>query len=230
MSDPHTKTGNTQHEERAPTDAEELAAAMAATADNTPVANPWRKLAIDLGPLIIFFVAYRYGGESELDKILTATGAFMVSMIIAMGLSWWAEKKIAPMLWVTFTIVMVMGGLTFYFSDESFVKMKPTLVNAVFAAVLGGGLLRGQSYLRLVLEAGFPPLTDEGWMKMTRNWALFFSMMSLLNELVWRSVSTDMWVNIKTFGYLPLTLVFTVSQIPLMMKYQADKKDKGEST
>lgn len=192
----------------------------------TAKASPLRKLAIELGPLIVFFAAYQWGGDTSLDKILTATGAFMVAMVGAMVASWFGERKIAPMLWVTFVIVMVMGGLTFYFSDESFVKMKPTLVNLIFAAILGFGLLRGHSYLRMVLEGGFPPMADRGWMLMTRNWALYFLAMAALNELVWRTQTTDMWVTIKTFGYLPLTFLFTFTQIPLIMKYQTDAAAK----
>ena len=197
----------------------------AQNAQQNPKQNPVRKLLIELGPLLIFFAAYQFGGDDSLQKILTATGAFMAAMVAAMIASYMAEKTIAPMLWVTFAIVMVMGGLTLYFSDESFVKMKPTLVNGIFAAVLGFGLLRGQSYLKLVLESGFPPLTQTGWMVMTRNWALYFAVMAVLNEIVWRTQTTDMWVTIKTFGYLPLTLVFTFTQVPLIMKHQLEDKE-----
>jgi len=198
-----------------------------ATPDPTPDPTPGatlRKLAVDLGPLVVFFVAYRFGGEDDLAKILTATAAFMAAMVVAMAYSWWESRKITPMLGLTFVIVMVMGGLTLYFSDETFVKMKPTIVNGIFASILGFGLLRGQSYLRLVLEAGFPPISRQGWMIMTRNWVLYFALMAVLNEIVWRTQTTDMWVSVKTFGYFPLTILFSLSQIPVISKYALSNK------
>ena len=176
--------------------------------------SPWRKIILEMGPLIVFFAAFKFGG------LFVATGAFMVAMPLAMAASWHFERHIPMMQKVTFVIVMVMGGLTLYLENKTFVFMKPTIVNGLFATILAVGLLRGKSYLKVVMEAGFPPMQDKGWMVMTRNWALFFVTMALINEYVWRNYSEDAWVNFKTFGFLPLTLVFAISQAPVMSKYK----------
>ena len=185
--------------------------AVAAKAPSVPV-----KLAIELGPLIVFFAAFQWGG------LMVATAAFMVAMVAAMGTSWLMTRHVAPMLWVSFVIVMVMGSLTLYFADETFVKMKPTLVNLIFSTVLIVGLVTGRPLLKTVLASGLPPMAEQGWVVMTRNWALFFAAMAVLNELVWRSQTTDVWVNFKTFGYLPITLVFALLQTPVIARYQLD--------
>lgn len=176
--------------------------------------NPMVKILLELGPLIVFFTAFKFGG------IFVATGAFMVAMATAMAISWHKDRHIPMMQKVTFVIVMVMGSLTLYLENATFVYMKPTIINGLFATILTVGLLRGRSYLKLVMEAGFPPMTDKGWMVMTRNWAIFFASMALVNEFVWRSYSEDIWVNFKTFGFLPMTLVFAFAQTPIIMKYQ----------
>ena len=185
--------------------------------------SPWRKLLLEMGPLIVFFATFKFAG------IFVATGAFMIAMATAMSLSWHFERHIPIMQKVTFVIVMVMGGLTLYLENATFVYMKPTIINGLFATILTVGLLRGRSYLKIVMEAGFPPMQDKGWMVMTRNWALFFACMALVNEFVWRSYSEDFWVNFKTFGFLPLTLVFAAAQAPIIMKYQIEEKSQGEA-
>lgn len=181
--------------------------------------NPMIKLLLELGPLIVFFAAFKFGG------IFVATGAFMVAMVTAMAVSWHRDRHIPMMQKVTFVIVMVMGSLTLYLENATFVYMKPTIINGLFATILTVGLLRGRSYLKLVMEAGFPPMEDKGWMVMTRNWAIFFAVMALVNEFVWRSYSEEAWVNFKTFGFLPMTLVFAFAQTPIIMKYQI--KEEG---
>ncbi len=185
---------------------------------NTQKPNPLVKLLLELGPLVVFFTAFKFGG------IFVATGAFMVAMVTAMTISWHRERHIPMMQKVTFVIVMVMGGLTLYLENATFVYMKPTIINGLFATILTVGLLRGRSYLKLVMEAGFPPMHDKGWMVMTRNWALFFASMALVNEFIWRSYSEDIWVNFKTFGFLPMTLVFAFAQTPIIMKYQIEEE------
>lgn len=176
--------------------------------------SPFLKLGLDLGPLLIFFAAYRF------SDVFVATGVFMASMVVAMVLSKKIEGKIAPMLWVTFVIVMVMGSLTLYFNDETFVKLKPTLVNAIFGTLLLFGFLTGKSLLKTVMGQAFPPMADKGWELMTRNWIIFFYTMAILNEYVWRTQTTDTWITIKTFGYLPLTFIFILFQTPIISKYQ----------
>ena len=186
---------------------------------DTPQQNTWVKLGIEMGPLILFFVVNGMYG------IFAATGAFMVAIVTSMVFSWRLRGHIPPMLWFTGAVVMIFGGLTLYLADETFIKLKPTIIYSVFAGILFFGLARGRSYLKVVMEAGFPPLLDEGWLKMARNWALFFAAAAIVNEIVWRNFSTDFWVSFKLFGFLPLTFLFAIVQIPVIMKHQIETPD-----
>lgn len=183
--------------------------------------SPMVKLAIDFGPLIVFFASFKLG------DIYLATGTFMVASIIAMIASRLMTGSVAPMLKVTFVIVMVMGGLTLYLQDETFVKMKLTVVNALIAAVLLFGLMTGRLYIKMVMELAFE-MDDEGWRKFTRNYTAFLLIMAAVNELIWRTQSTDFWVNFKTFGYMATTFVFIMAQMPMMMKYMPDEDEEGK--
>jgi len=194
------------------------------TTPETPAKTPsmGRTLMIDFGPLLIFFAAFKFGG------LMVATGAFMVATLIAMGVSKVFDGKIPPMLWFNAAIVFTMGSLTLYLNDETFVKMKPTIIYGVFAAVLSFGLLTKRPLIKLVLEAGIPPLEERGWFILTRNFTLFFAAMALFNEIVWRTQTTDLWVTIKTFGFIPAFLIFVMTQAPVMMKYEI-KQDGGDA-
>ena len=185
--------------------------------------SPWVKLAIDFGPLIVFFLSFKLG------DMFVATGAFMVASVVAMIASRVLTGHIAPMLKVTFVIVMVMGGLTLYLQDETFVKMKLTVINTLFAVVLLGGLLTGRLYIKMVMELAFE-MDDDGWRKLTRNYVVFLVVMAVLNELIWRTQSDDFWVNFKTFGYMGATFVFILAQMPMLMKYMPDEdEDSGKA-
>ncbi len=188
-------------------------------AGNVPRQKTWVKLTIEMGPLLLFFVANGMYG------IFAATGAFMVAILASMVASRHFQGHIPPMLWFTGAVVMVFGGLTIYLADETFIKLKPTIIYSVFAGILIFGLARGRSYLRVVMEAGFPPLLDAGWLKMARNWALFFTAAAIVNEIVWRNFSTDFWVSFKLFGFIPATMLFAIVQIPVIMKYQIETPD-----
>jgi intracellular septation protein len=170
------------------------------------------KLAIELGPLLLFFAANVVGG------IYAATGAFMVATFAALGFAWWRYHKLPVMLLVSAAIVLVFGGLTLYLRDETFIKLKPTIVYLIFAGLLTGGLLMKKPVLELLFGAAFS-LTAEGWRKLTWRWAAFFLVMALVNEAVRRNFSTDIWVSFKAFGFLPLTFLFAVAQVPLMQRY-----------
>lgn len=170
------------------------------------------KLAIDLGPLLLFFAANAAAG------IYAATGVFMVATFVALGFAWWRYHKLPVMLLVTAAIVLVFGGLTLYLRDETFIKLKPTIVYLIFAGLLVGGLLMKKPVLELLFGAAFS-LTEEGWRKLTWRWALFFVTMAIVNEAVRRNFSTDIWVSFKAFGFLPLTFLFAVAQVPLMQRY-----------
>jgi intracellular septation protein len=179
--------------------------------------NPLLKLALDLGPLLLFFfVNTRWG-------IFAATGGFMAATLVSIAITYAMVRRVPVMPLVSAVVVMVFGGLTLYLQDETFIKLKPTIIYGLFAVLLLGGLLVGRSLLALVLDSVFQ-LTDEGWKKLTIRWGLFFVAMALLNEFVWRSVSTDAWVAFKTFGVLPITILFALAQTPLIMRYAADKK------
>jgi intracellular septation protein len=179
--------------------------------------NPLLKLALDVGPLLLFFfVNTRWG-------IFAATGAFMAATVVSIAITYATVRRVPVMPLVSAAVVMVFGGLTLYLQDEMFIKLKPTIIYALFAALLLGGLLMGRSLLAMVLDSMFQ-LTDDGWKKLTARWGLFFVAMAILNEIVWRSVSTDAWVAFKTFGFLPLTVLFAVAQTPLLMRYAVDKK------
>jgi len=180
-----------------------------------PQLNPMLKLALDLGPLVLFFVANaRYG-------IFTATAAFMVAVLAALFVSYAMTRRLPIMPVVTAIIVVVFGGLTLILHDATFIKVKPTIVYGLFGAVLIGGLLFNKPLLGVVFDSLFH-LTDEGWRKLTLRWAIFFFALAVLNEIVWRSVSTDAWVTFKAFGVLPLTLLFGALQVPLLKRYAAE--------
>ena len=176
--------------------------------------NPLVKLALDFGPLILFFFANRYA------DIFFATAAFMVAVIVALAIQYVLIRRIPIVPVVTAAIVLVFGLLTLWLHDETFIKVKPTIIYSMFAAILFVGLITGRPLFELVLDGAFH-LTEEGWKKLTWRWALFFVVLAILNEVVWRSVSTDTWVAFKTFGFIPITLVFALAQTPLFVRYAA---------
>src|SRR4051812_26715033 len=179
--------------------------------------NPKLKLVLDLGPLLVFFLAYRTAG------LLAATGALVGFTLLSLGVIYAREKRIAIMPLVSAIAVTVFGSLTLILHDDLFIKMKPTFVNLLFASILLGGSYCKKPLLKLLLSDALT-ISDEGWMKLSRRWRLFFIFLAALNEIIWRHFSTDFWVNFKVFGMFNLTLLFTYSQIPLMKKYWVEEK------
>tara|TARA_B100000965_G_scaffold159934_1_gene133309 strand:+ start:450 stop:989 length:540 start_codon:yes stop_codon:yes gene_type:complete len=177
--------------------------------------KPVYKLLIDIGPLAVFFIFYTRSGLQA--SILP----FMIATIIAVLFSYILEKKIPIMPTVGATIVLIFGGLTIYFDNEVFFKMKPTIINFLFAAVLYAGTIIKKPLLKYLLGAALK-LEDLGWKILTQRWIGFFIALAILNEIVWRTQSTDVWVNFKVFGILPITFIFTMSQFPLIKKYQIE--------
>ena len=173
------------------------------------------KLLIDIGPLAIFFIFYSKSGLQA--SILP----FMIATVIAVLFSYILEKKIPIMPTVGAGIVLVFGGLTIYFDNEVFFKMKPTIINLLFAVILYGGILIKKPLLKILLGAALK-LKEEGWRILTLRWIGFFIALAILNEIVWRTQSTDVWVNFKVFGILPITFLFTMIQFPLIKKYQVE--------
>lgn len=203
---------------------------MAATARKK--VNPLLKLALEMGPLIIFFLSnarpefFRplvepFLPASLLDEpnaqVYIATPLFMVATLVALVLGYVLTRHIPIMPLVSAVFVLIFGGLTLWLHDQRFIQMKPTLVNLIFGGLLLGGLVLGRSLLRYVLDVAFE-LTDEGWYKLTQRWGVYFIFLAVLNEIVWRNFSFDFWTNFKVFGIMPLTMVFAASQVPLMLR------------
>ena len=173
------------------------------------------KLLIDIGPLAVFFIFYTRSGLQA--SILP----FMVATVIAVLFSYILEKKIPIMPTVGAGIVLLFGGLTIYFDNDVFFKMKPTIINVLFAVILYGGILINKPLLKYLLGAALK-LEEAGWKILTQRWIGFFIALAVLNEIVWRTQSTDIWVNFKVFGILPITFIFTMTQFPLIKKYKIE--------
>ena len=193
--------------------------------------NPLLKLVLELGPLMVFFFANARGAWlvqkfpvlAELGgPIFVATGLFMAATAIALIASWLLLRTLPIMPMVSGVVVFIFGALTLYLQDDIFIKMKPTIVNTLFGGVLLGGLLFGKSLLGYVFDSAFK-LDAEGWRKLTLRWGLFFLFLAVANEVVWRNFSTDAWVTFKVWGIMPITLLFTFSQMPLILRHSLDE-------
>src|ERR1700735_403384 len=180
-----------------------------------PQLNPIVKLVLDFGPLAVFFFANNH------YDIFVATATFMIAVLVALAISYVMTRHLPIMPVVTAVIVVVFGGLTLFLHDATFIKVKPTIIYALFGAVLIGGLFFNKPLLGVVFDSLFN-LTEEGWRKLTLRWAIFFFALAVLNEIVWRNTSTDVWVDFKVFGVVPLTFLFGALQSPLLKKYAAD--------
>jgi len=177
--------------------------------------HPLFKLATELGPLIVFFVA------NAKFHLFVATGAFMIAIVAAVIVSYVVIRHVPIMALVTAAIVLVFGTLTLVLHDKTFIKLKPTIIYGMFALILGGGLLFGRSLIAVVFDQMFN-LTPRGWRILTLRWALFFLAMAVLNEVIWRTQSTDFWVAYKVFAVVPLTMGFAVIQMPLVKRYHLE--------
>ena len=177
------------------------------------------KMALELGPLVVFFIA-----NARAD-IFVATAWFMGAMVISLVLTWLILKKIAIMPLVTGVVVLVFGGLTLWLQDDTFIKIKPTITNSLFAATLLGGLVFGHSLLKYVFGDVYK-LRPEGWSKLTLNWGLFCVVLAIINEVLWRNFSTDIWVAFKVWGVMPLTVIFSITQVGLLNKYAPPAEPK----
>ncbi|MBL9054662.1 MAG: septation protein IspZ [Rhodobacteraceae bacterium] len=195
--------------------------------------NPILKLALELGPVVLFFVmfgrlkdrTFTLGG-AEYSGFIVTTAAFVVLIIATSALLWALTGKLSRMQMMTLVLVVVMGGLSVWLNDERFIKMKPTLLYLAFGGVLGFGLLRGQSYLRLVMDEALP-MQPEGWMILTRRLTAFFFALAVANEAVWRLMSTEAWVNFKTFGLTAALFAFFMTQGRLFERYGNEPPKTG---
>jgi len=207
--------------------------------EHTQQPSPLVKLGLDLGPLLLFFFANSRPAlfepllrpiipaavaHGERAGIFVATAVFMVAILVALAASYALTRRLPVMALVSAVVVLVFGGLTLLLQDELFIKLKPTIIYLLFAGTLFGGLLFNKPLLAMVFDQMFN-LTQEGWRKLTVRWALFFLFLAVLNEMVWRTQSTDTWVAFKVFGVMPLTFVFAMLQFPLLKKYDSAKGD-----
>lgn len=197
--------------------------------------NPLLKLLLELGPLGVFFFGNAYGDRLATifpplgalgGRLFVGTALFIVATLIALSVSFFLTRRLPIMPFVTGIVVLVFGGLTLWLQNDEFIKMKPTIVNALFGAALLGGLAFGRPLLGYVFDSVFR-LDDDGWRKLTFRWGIFFFALAILNEIVWRTFSTDFWVSFKVFGIMPLTIVFTLTQMPLIQRHALPEPEKS---
>ena len=198
---------------------------MTAPSPAKPEPSAGSRLLVDIGPLIIFFLANYLAPVPGPLKIFVATGAFMAAMIAAMIYSQIRYAKISPLLMFSGVAVIILGGLTIWLHNETFIKIKPTIYYVLVSGLLFFGLATGRSFLKSVLGSAYPGLSDIGWRLLSRNWAIFFAVMAALNETVWRNSTTDFWVGFKLWGAIPLTFLFAAANIPMMMRHGLAAED-----
>ncbi len=186
-----------------------------------PPVNQLLKFVLEMGPLLVFFLVNSRAG------IFVGTGAFMAATVVALGASYILMRTIPVMPLVTAFFVLVFGGLTIWLADDLFIKLKPTIINSLFAVILLFGVLTGRLFIKLVLESAFN-LTDRGWRIITWAWIGFFIFLAAINEIVWRNFSTDFWVSFKVFGVMPLTIAFSFAMIPIILKHQLPEAAKTD--
>ena len=180
-------------------------------------------LALDFGPLLAFFLAYKFLG------VIVGTAVFMGAIALAVIVSKVKLGKVSPMLWLSALLVLFFGGLTIYFRDEHFIQMKPTIIYSFFALMLFGGLMRGKPLLKYLLQAAYDGLSEEGWRKLSRNWAFFFVFMAIANEIMRATMSFDTWLAVKVWGVTIISVVFAAANIPMLMRHGLNLGDKLDS-
>lgn len=181
-------------------------------------------LLLDFGPLLIFFAVFKLtqsdgAALASTRAAINGTVAFMVAILVAVAVSKWKLGRVSPMLWLSAVLVVGFGALTVYFNDESFIQIKPTIIYAAFAVLLIGGWMTGRPLLRYLLQAAYDGLDETGWMKLSRNWGLFFAGMALINEGLRYSLDFETWLTVKVWGVTALSFLFAMSQIPMLMKH-----------
>jgi len=184
--------------------------------------SPLIKLALDLGPLLVFFVAFRFLG------IYGATAAFMAAILIALAVGYARERKLSPIPLFTAVLVVIFGGLTLYLKNDTFIKMKPTVLYAFFGALVIGGLAFNRLFIKYVFAQAFD-LSEVGWRKLTWRWAFFALALALANEIIWRNFSTAIWVDFKVWGIMPLIFLFALAQTPLVLKHDNAPKQETDT-
>lgn len=185
----------------------------------------WLNVAIDYGPLLVFFLTYKYFSPAEDDAageifaVIRGTAGFIVAAIIALAVSKWRLGKVSPMLWLSTVLIVGFGALTIYFQNERFIEWKPTIIYIGFGAILLGGWLKGKPMLKYLLEAAFEGLTEQGWLLLSRNWGVFFLFLAVLNTVLIYTLSFESWLAAKLWLFMPLSFLFTFTQIPMLLKH-----------
>jgi len=207
------------------------------TEDAKPAAKPkssWLNLVVDYGPLLVFFAAYKLtspdsdtSGLGSVVAVTKSTVAFMIATVIALVVSKWRLGKISPMLWLSTVLIIGFGTLTVFLGDPFWIQIKPTAIYLLFAAILLIGVAKGKPMLRYLLQSAFDGLTDEGWLKLSRNWALFFLFLAALNEVLRQVLTFDGWLQAKLWGVTTLSFLFTFSQIPMLMRHGLGEDEKA---
>lgn len=197
--------------------------------------SSWVNLVVDYGPLLVFFLSYRYFAPADdndmmgtVSAVIKGTVAFMVATVIALIISKVRLGRISPMLWLTTILVVGFGSVTVILRDPFYVQIKPTAVYMLFAIVLFVGLMRGKAMLKYLLESAFEGLNEEGWMKLSRNWAWFFTGLAVLNTVLVYTVSFEVWMQAKLWGFTVISFIFTFSQLPMVMKHGMGENSKTE--
>jgi intracellular septation protein len=197
-------------------------------------ASSWVNVAVDYGPLLVFLGVYRWMSPDETSTggeiiaITYGTGAFMVAAVVALLVSKWRLGKVSPMLWFSTALIVGFGSLTIFFGDPTFVQLKPTIIYACFGVALLGGFVMGKALLKVLLEAAFEGLSEAGWLKLSRNWGVFFLALAILNEVLRAQMDFEGWLWAKLWVFLPLTFLFTFSQIPMLLKHGLSFEDRDE--
>jgi intracellular septation protein len=186
--------------------------------------------ALDFGPLLLFFLASKLG-HSEADPkqgAIVGTATFMIAILVATIVSKWKLGRISPMLKLTAALGIFFGALTIWFHDERFIQIKPTVIYAFFSALLIGGYVRGKALLKYVLESAFEGLSETGWLKLSLNWGIYFALLAVANEVAWRMLNFDTWLTLKVWGVTGLTFLFSMANIPMLMRHGLNLADKSE--
>ena len=197
--------------------------------------NGWVSVAVDYGPLLVFFVTYRHyapEGEDaagEIFAVVRGTGAFIVAALAALAISRWRLGKVSPMLWLSTALIVGFGALTMFFNDPVFVQMKPTIIYVVFGVALLVGWWRGRALLKMLLEAAFEGLDDAGWLKLSRNWGLFFLALAVLNEVLRAQLSFGDWLAAKLWVFMPLSFLFPFTQLPMLLRHGLNAEGTTEA-
>ena len=197
--------------------------------DAKPRAHGGLIFAVDFGPLLIFFLTYKLAGSGGIGSMITATVAFMVAIIIAIAVGIIVLRRVSPMTWISAILILGFGGLTIYLHDQKFIQLKPTVIYLFFAGLLFAGLAKRKAVLRWLFGPIFPGLSDVGWVKLTRNWALFFLFLAASNEVMRATLSFETWLTVKVWGVTIVCLLFAFANMPMLLRHGLDPEAKAEA-